>query len=401
MDMSTTEQLPRFAEPSRDPLEPLDRDEHARRRRRRGIALVSVLLVVAAVVVVVVADPFGGSSSPPGGLADNADPTSVTTVSRQDLTSMTQVSATLGYSGSYTVVNQAQGTVTWLPGVGQIVSLGQVLYEVSGNPVVLLYGTTPAYRTLSEGATDPATSGPDVKNLNYDLVALGYLTSADIASEPSDFTASTKAGVEQLQAALGVTQTGTLSLGQVVFLPSAARITGTGQNTVVGGMAQPGSQILTATSTGRVVTIALNADQQGNVAVGDKVTITLPNSQTTAGTVTSVGTVATTPSGSGNGNSSPTITVLVTPNDPSATGNLDQAPVEVSITNGTAPNALVVPVDALLALSNGGYALEVVGPKGTHTLEPVTLGLFDDANELVQVSGPAVAVGQRIVVPAT
>jgi hypothetical protein len=150
-----------------------------------------------------------------------------------------------------------------------------------------------------------------------------------------------------------------------------------------------------------VVTIDLNADQQGDVAVGDKVSISLPNGQTTTGTVTSVGTVATTPSNSGNGSSSPTITVLVTPDNPSATGNLDQAPVEVSITAGSAKNAFIVPVDALLPLATGGYALEVIGAKGVHTLEPVTLGLFDDANEEVQVSGPGVFAGQRIVIPAT
>jgi hypothetical protein len=164
-------------------------------------------------------------------------------------------------------------------------------------------------------------------------------------------------------------------------------------------MAQSGSQILTASSTNRVVTIDLNPDQQGNVAVGDKVTITLPNGQNTTGTVTSVGTVATN-SGGGNGNS-PTITVLVTPDNPSAIGNLDQAPVEVSITQGSAKNVFIVPVDALLPLSTGGYALEVIGPRGVHTLEPVTLGLFDDANEQVQVSGPGVQAGQRIVIPAT
>jgi hypothetical protein len=288
-----------------------------------------------------------------------------------------------------------------LPTIGTVVSEGHVLYDVSADPVVLLYGTTPAFRTLSEGATDSATSGADVAALNYDLVAMGYLTSADIASEPSDFTAFTKAGVEDLQAALGVPQNGVLTLGQFVFLPSAARITAVGQNTVVGGMAQPGSQILTATSTTRVVTIDLNADQQGDVAVGDKVSITLPNSQTTPGTVTSVGTVATTPSGGGSGNSSPTITVLVTPDNPGATGSLDQAPVEVSITAGTAKNAFIVPVDALLPLATGGYALEVISAKGVHSLEPVNLGLFDDANEQVQVSGPGVLAGQRIVIPAT
>ena len=394
--MSTTAEHQPATAPARDPLD----QDGVRRRTRRPVIAVGALVLVGTAIALVVTNPFAGSGGTPGGLADNADPTSVTTVSEGDISSQTQVSGTLGYAGSYTVVNQAQGTVTWLPAIGQIVSEGHVLYDVSGNPVVLLYGTTPAYRTLSEGATDSATSGADVQELNDDLVALGYLTYADIASEPSDFTAYTKAGVEKLQAALGVTQNGVLALGQVVFLPSAARITGTGQNTVVGGPAQPGSQILTASSTTRVITINLNADQQGDVAVGDKVTITLPNGQTTTGTVTSVGTVATTPSGSGSG-SSPTITVLVTPDNPSATGNLDQAPVEVSITAASAKNAFIVPLDALLPLANGGYGLEVIGAHGVHTLEPVSLGIFDDANELVQVSGPGVFAGQRIVIPAT
>jgi hypothetical protein len=366
------------------------------------IVIAGTLILVGAALALVVANPFAGNGGTPGGLADNADPTSVATISQGDISSQTEVSATLGYSGTYDVVNQAQGTITWLPALGQVVSEGQVLYDVSGSPVVLLYGTTPAYRTLSEGATDSATSGADVENLNYDLVALGYLTSGDIAAEPSDFTAYTKAGVEKLQAALGVTQNGVLSLGQVVFLPSAARITAMGQNTIVGGSAQPGSQILTASSTSRVVTIALDADQQGDVAVGDKVTITLPNGQTTPGTVTSVGTVATTPSNGGNGgNSSPTITVLVTPDNPSATGNLDQAPVEVTITAASAKNAYIVPVNSLLALAGGGYGLEVIGANGVHHIEPVSLGLFDDATEQVQVSGPGVYAGQRLVIPAS
>jgi hypothetical protein len=395
--MSTTEQRQRAATSS---LEPLDHDEGGRTRKRRLFLALATLLVIAAVIAVVVADPFAGNGGSPGGLADNANPTAVTTVTQGDISSQTQVSGTLGYSGTYNVINQAQGTVTSLAAIGQVVSEGQVLYDVSGSPVVLLYGTTPAYRALSEGATDSATSGADVANLNYDLVALGYLTSAEIASEPTDFTAYTKAAVEKLQAALGVTQDGTLALGQFVFLPSAARITALGSNTVVGGSAQPGSQILTASSTSRIVTINLDANQQGNVKVGDKVAISLPNGQNTTGTVSSVGTVATTPSGN-SGGSSPTIAVLVTPDDPKATGNLDQASVEISITSNSAANVLVVPLDALLALANGGYALEVIGPKGMHTLEPVTVGLIDDGTERVQVSGPGVAAGQRIVIPAT
>ena len=168
--------------------------------------------------------------------------------------------------------------------------------------------------------------------------------------------------------------------------------------------------VLGITSTRREVTIALDAAQQTNVKVGDPVTITLPDNSITPGRVSFVGTVATTPSSDNNGtnggaggggSSSPTIEVDVTPTDPAATGRLDQAPVDVSITTGSVSNALVVPVNALLALSSGGYALEEVQEGGVHRLVAVRLGLFDDADGLVQVTGPALAPGQRVVVPAT
>ena len=60
-----------------------------------------------------------------------------------------------------------------------------------------------------------------------------------------------------------------------------------------------------------------------------------------------------------------------------------------------------MPVNALLALSSGGYALEVVGADGSHRLVAVSTGLFDDADGLVQVEGSSVAVGQRVVVPSS
>jgi hypothetical protein len=128
------------------------------------------------------------------------------------------------------------------------------------------------------------------------------------------------------------------------------------------------------------------------------VTITLPSNRTTAGTVTSVGTVATQPPSNGpDSNSQPTVDVVITPTDSAATGNLDAAPVQVSITTATADHALVVPVTALLAVSGGGYGVDVIGAGGAHHLEVVTLGLFDDAGGVVQVSGPYVRAGQKVV----
>jgi multidrug efflux pump subunit AcrA (membrane-fusion protein) len=72
----------------------------------------------------------------------------------------------------------------------------------------------------------------------------------------------------------------------------------------------------------------------------------------------------------------------------------------VSITTATVDHALVVPVNALLALASGGYAVEEVASDGTHRLVPVELGLFDDADGLVQVTGTGLRPGRRIVVPA-
>jgi hypothetical protein len=57
-------------------------------------------------------------------------------------------------------------------------------------------------------------------------------------------------------------------------------------------------------------------------------------------------------------------------------------------------------VVALLARGSGGYTVEVLGAAGARRLVPVRIGLFDDANGLVQVTG-ALSGGQRVVVPAT
>ena len=366
---------------------------HHGHRARWVIA--AAVLVAAAVAggVLAATDPFSAGRANSAGVQDNGASTSLATVTRRSLSSQTPVSGTLGYAGSYSVINQAQGILTALPAVGQVVSQGQSLYSVNGSAVVLLYGSTPAYRTLSAGMT-----GADVAELNADLVALGDATSSQLDPSSDVFSSATTAAVEKLQGTLGLPQNGTIPLGQAVFLASAVRVTTVSGS--LGGSAPTGQAVLHGSSTTRQVSVALDAAQQSEVQVGDHVTITLPDNSTTPGVVTSVGTVATTPS-SGQGNSTPTVTVEVAPTDPAATGSLDQAPVEVSITTGTVNNALVVPVSALLALASGGYAVEVVDPSGVHSLVPVSVGLFDDANSLVQVSGQGLSAGQHVVVPAT
>jgi hypothetical protein len=352
----------------------------------------AVVLAAAGGAAAGAAGVFGGSH-PASGVVDNADPTSLATVTLGSLSSQQQVGATLGYAGSYSVMNQVTGMYTQLPAAGQVIRRGQVLYRVSGSPVVLLYGRVPAYRTLSEGM-----SGADVRQLNANLVTLGYATRSELDPDSDYFSAETAYALELYQDRLDVTGTGTLALGQAIFLPAAARVTTVSAGP--GAEAGPGAPVLQATSTVRQVSIALDASEQSSVRDGDKVVITLPGNRTTPGVVTSVGTVATTPPSSTGSSGPPVITVDVAPSGPVAAGNLDQAPVQVSITTATVSGVLIVPVDALVALAGGGYAVEVVKAGSAHELVPVTTGLFDDAAGTVQVAGTGLQAGQHVVVPA-
>jgi multidrug resistance efflux pump len=308
-------------------------------------------------------------------------------------TSLTSAQASLTQARSSATLYGQSSTYTTLPAVGQIVKRGHALYEVSGQPVVVLYGSVAPWRAFMAGMSP----GRDVAELNANLEALGYRQGLT----GDAFTAATASAIDAFQSAHGLSRSRQLLLGSVVFSPGPVRVTSV--TPTVGATVQAGP-VMTITSTVRQVTIALDAAQQSDLKVGDPVTITLPDNRTTPGKVSYVGTVATTPSSSGDqgggGSSSPTIEVDVTPTDPAATGHLDQAPVNVSITTGSVKNALVVPVNALLALANGGYALEEVGAGGVHHLVAVNLGLFDDQDGLVQITGNSLASGQRVVVPS-
>ncbi|MGH3407892.1 MAG: hypothetical protein ACRDRJ_36125 [Streptosporangiaceae bacterium] len=287
------------------------------------------------------------------------------------------------------------GALTWLPSAGQVIRQGHVLYRVdNASPVVLLYGDVPAWRTLDEGLT-----GADVTQLNHDLVALGYVSSSDIRALGWDYFSWESAyGVQRLESALGVTSPqGSLPLGSVVFEPAAIRV-----SSVLGSLGAPAAgPVLTATSDRHVVTIPLSTAQETEVAVGDAVTVTLPDGAAAAGKVSSVGRVA---SGVA---SSATILVTVTLTHPSAAGTLDQAPVTVYITTASSRGpVLAVPAVALLARvtrpgkADGGYAVEVTGPGRARRLVAVTVGIFDDNSGMVQVAG-ALTPGEQVVVPGT
>jgi hypothetical protein len=352
--------------------------------RRRWAAAAVVVVAVAGAGAAWMAGAFGPSTSSGGNTGAPAPQTY--TVTREDLSATTSENATLGYAASYAVNGQGGGTLTWLPSAGSVIRQGQVLYRVdNGTPVVLLYGSVPDWRNMSEG-----TTGEDASQLNHDLVDLGYASSGDIGSLGWDYYSwETQYAVETMRKDLGVSSpSGSLSLGSVVFEPEALRV-----SQLTASLGSPASgAIVAATSDRHVVTINLSTSMESEVKAGDSVSVTLPDGSTTPGVIASVGTVA---SGS---SSSATITVYVKLADPSAAGSLDQAPVSVNIITASASNVLVVEIGALLAQPSGGYAVEEVGANNARRLVPVTVGLFDDTAGLVQVTGN-LTPGERVVVP--
>lgn len=187
-------------------------------RRRRLLALGAIVVALAAIAAVLLLT-LGGSSKP---AAATGVPTGETTatITRRTLTESATVEGTLGYGASLELYDRLAGTYTWLPSVGAVIGRGGTLFRLDDKPVVLMYGTVPAYRTMKEGIS----SGPDVVQLNENLIALGYDPYGAI-SDYEDFSAATAAAVKRWQHAEGLSETGEVELGRVVFAPSARRVT--------------------------------------------------------------------------------------------------------------------------------------------------------------------------------
>jgi multidrug efflux pump subunit AcrA (membrane-fusion protein) len=310
-------------------------------------------------------------------------------------------------SGQQTALTPG-ATFTGLPVVGQVVRLGQALYALDGHGVPLLYGPVPQWRAFRAGMAD----GPDIAELNQALTALGFESGT---SPGIRFTDATAAGIRRLQASLGLDQSGALLVGEVVFERNAVRIASV--NVYPGGPAQPGTTVLSATSTTLVVTALVPLNDVGSVTPGAPVTVDLPAGRTgVPGVVRDVGTSVSPGSGSGQGggggngagpsngasggqggSGATTVPTTVTLSDPSVARGLDQAAVLVHVTTQTARGVLAVPVDALLALNGGGEGVEVVAG-GVHRIVAVQTGLFSGTQ--VAITAPGITEGDQVEVPA-
>lgn len=363
-------------------------------RKRSAVVAAGVALAgVASVGAVALANqyPWGGREQ-----TTTDAPTATAQVVTTDVSRRETVTGTLGRSGTYTVIAPGQGTLTWLPPVGSVVSRGKPAYEVDGSPVILLFGDRPPWRAFRSGMTN----GADVRQLESNLKALGYGAGLTVDRH---FSSATYWAVRRWQKDSGLPVTGTVPLGQVVFVTGTVRIAGTDQR--IGSAVGPGVTVAHGTSEQRAITVQVSTNVLGGVHVGDSVVVSLPDGTIKAGTVTTVGAVTQQQPATGgtvqNGQGSapqPTASVVITVTG-EITGVIEDAQVQVGITVEVHRGVLAVPIPALRALPGAAY--EVLVTDGAETRHAsVKVGIFDQVSGLAEVSGDGLAAGQTVAVPS-
>ncbi|MFI6096005.1 peptidoglycan-binding protein [Lentzea sp. NPDC051213] len=297
-------------------------------------------------------------------------------VVKTDLTDTKEFKATLGFGAAQEVTGRRAGTLTWLPAPGSAVDRGQPVYKVDNRPVWLFFGDTPLWRKLDA----PGLKGPDVKIVKDNLAALGY----KLGGAADELTPATIDAVKRWQKAEKVDQSGAVEAGDVVVLNGKLRV-----ESVTAKLSASGEgPLMTVTATGKAVAASVEARQAEVFTKDLKVIVVLPNGTETAGIVRSVSTEVKTEK-DGNGQDTPVVAVDIgLEGDP---GSFDSGPVRVRLTTTARPGVLAVPVTALLALREGGYAVQTA----TGQLVAVKTGLF--AGGLVEISGGGVTEGMQVV----
>lgn len=354
------------------------------RKRRAGLALTGLLVLLAAAVAVgVTSDGDGDAGSE--AIATVAAASETVTVSRQTLSQTESFDATIGHGVPLALPIDAQGTVTWAPEKDQVLSPGDAAVRINNRPVILVEGSVPLYRELRRvGSSERDEAGKklglqtgfDVAQLQAFLLVEGFDDDGRLEVDGT-FGASTESAVEDWQESVGHPATGRVDRTQIIFIDSEVRVD---ETPIVG---QPFGA-LTVTTPAQTVTGTIKSAQRSFFTEGTAIEVDA-DGHTLAGTVTGV-----TPEPAEDGTTRFKIEVTV---------DGTQIPegvesVEVSATKTVADDVLTVPVRALLALAEGGWAVEVPTETGTE-LRRVELGEIVDTT--AAISG--VEEGTIVVVP--
>ena len=344
------------------------------RRRWLIVGVVAIGAAAAGITMATRQSTTAAEESP-----DTTEPRETAQVTKTDLVEEEKLRGSLGYGDSKVIGVEGTGTITGLPTVGTVLQQGDSPWEVDGHTgPAIFYGELPLWRTLRSGVDD----GADVAQLEQNLTDLGFGTDVVVDEE---FDKYTSAAIKAWQDSRGFKKTGVVNPGDVVIEQAPVRVAE--QKASVGDKLSP--EILSVTGAQQVVGLDVSLDKIGLLSVGAAVEIELPDDTRVDGSVASIGRAATVKQDG----ASATVEATVALQSP--VESLDAAPVDVIVSTPKATGVLVVPIRALVALAEGGYAVEKVSGATTQ-LVAVVPGAFGDG--IVEITGDGIAEGDSVVV---
>lgn len=347
---------------------------------------------------------WAGAPDDKAGAAPASSGVETFTVARTDLTTSRSHPGTLGY-GTQRQVKGVAGAVTWLPKVGDTAQRGRTLYRSDDTPVVVFFGGTPLFRKLdtkNQVGRDVGVVVANLRAMDYDVglqPAVGRVVSepgaeggspvpVPVQKDDGVLTQAVIDAIKRWQTDSKLPATGVIDPAHIIVLPGPARVSGL--TAELGAPATDG--VLTLTGSEKVITVPVEVTELGGIKEGVGVEVELPGGTRTPGKVTSVARDATAPETEGaDATAAAQVVVTVTVDDANTIKELESGPAQVSFAGQTRDDVLAVPVAALLALREGGYAVQISGGP----LVAVETGLF--AMGMVEITGDGIAEGAVVV----
>lgn len=305
-------------------------------------------------------------------------------VTRQTLTETAEATGTVGHGNSLELPIQSQGIVTWAPKQDDTLSAGDTAVRIDDRPVTIANGTTPLYRELrlvKSSERDEAgnrlghQTGEDVAQLQQFLIDQGFDDEGSLVVD-ANFGPSTKRAVQDWQKALGHATTGRVDRSQLIFADGDLFVD---QAPAVGHVFSG----LKVSAPSRTVTSTVTAAKRSFYLEGATVDLETDGNHL-VGTVTDVTRKT--------GQDGKTIYEIEISIDGELADGIET--VDITATRTVAADVLTVPVRALLALAEGGWAVEVPSQDGTE-LRRVELDQVVDT--IASITG--VDEGTEVVVP--
>ena len=309
----------------------------------------------------------------------------VATVTRGDLAAVRDFRATISFGDPWPLESAVHGIVTASLPRGAVLGDGDEVVRVDDRPLILAIGTMPMYRTLEKVDTRirdennrrrSLLEGDDVLQLQRHLLAAGFDANGSLTAD-GVFGRRTEEAVEAWQTALGLSVTGRVDSSQLVFSSEPLRIA---RELRVGSPFQ-GIEVTRPEAT---VLVDTSSRDRSALSPGTSLVVVLASDERLAGRAE--GQEQTT---GADGGAVWRTTITTTEALP------DVSTATVEVREGLAADAILVPASALLALAEGGFAVERRDAAGS-TL--IGVEVTDVLDGLAAVTGD-LDTGDSVVVP--